>query len=631
MQIFQTSYGGDTKLLKLVLTNSINPSELIFRVDQDNKTALHYTLNKDVAQLLVESVEPTKLKTLLWTVGGFWNKDTPLDSAVDEDRADVVEYLCSLTSANNELLKDGHYFPGYTTLQNAKSLSIMSTLVECIPVADLKHVLLKTEYFQTRWTVLHVVAMDRNNELVKYLCGLGIAELHTTQDIDGYIPLHYASTREAAQVMMKSLVEMNLEEYLYTVTRYKETPLHAMVRRDAELAAIEYYLDNLPCVDVVLSKKDSKGKTALHLVGAKEKISVLITAVENKDKYMMMADNDGKTALHYSITAEITAALITEAENKDKYISIADNEGKTALHYARTGEMTSLLIDAAKDVETYIFMTDNEGKTALHHAYDGDIAEVLISSAENSLDYIKIPDNEGQTALMCMALRGDPTTLQTILEYIEETHSEEDLQSLLLKTNNKRQNLFHLAAMSIEVYTITEILIDYIDVVKAEEILVPDIYNNTPLTYLTGRYDTHAFAEFIMRIPPWIRRENLMVKNQKGVTCQSLMKKPIFEAADYMSNVLCVENTTYTDYFLPLTGPKYRQVFNDDVISSPESFYKPDLDIIKVMKYALNEYSPQDLQVSGFGQKVTCPLLSSAFILDIVQTGFSHFATCLSH
>ena len=175
-----------------------------------------------------------------------------------------------------------------------------------------------------------------------------------------------------------------------------------------------------------------------------------------------------------------------------------------------------------------------------------------------------------------------------------------------------------------------KVLIDYIDVVKAEEILVPDIHNNTPLTYLTGRYDTHAFAEFIMRISPWMRRGILMIKNQKGVTCQSLMKQPTFEATDYMSKVLCVESTTYEDYFFSLF-PHYVMPFDDDMISSPETFYKPNIDIIKVMKYALNEYSPQDLQVSGFGQKVTCPLLSSAFILDIVQTGFSHFATCLSH
>ena len=40
------------------------------------------------------------------------------------DKADVVEYLCSLTSSNSELLIDGHPLPSYRPLQHVRSANV---------------------------------------------------------------------------------------------------------------------------------------------------------------------------------------------------------------------------------------------------------------------------------------------------------------------------------------------------------------------------------------------------------------------------------------------------------------------------------------------------------------------------
>lgn len=536
----------------------------------DNETALHYALNSEVAQLIVHSVESRSLKFLLWKPAftGYKIKWTALDTAVDEDRFEVAHYLCSLTSGNKDLLKDGYFLPGYAPLQKAKSVRMTRMLVSFVLPENRANFLLESGGSWHKWTALHEATSSGNDELVEYLCSCGVPELLLCQDAMGDTALHYAYTNRAVQAIVRSLFESNNGNFMYKANNYGEIPFHKMITREGlESAVLEYYLANVTSANELVFMKGTGGKTTLHNAHKEEIVRTLLSAAEDKDAYARVTDDGGRTALHQASTKQIASILLNTVEDKETYLTIRDEESKTPLHYASTGE----------------------------------IAELLLSESEDKFNYINIADNKGLTCLMFMALRGDSETLKHTLQYLEETWSDADLQETLLQTNNKRQNIFHLAGISLEVHRVAEELKDYLVNVEIEDILVPDKYNNTPLTYLCARYSTHTFSDCLMRVPPWNRRKILLTGNERGATCQFLLEKEKFDSSDYMKIVLCTEDAAYADHLYSLTSAYVtglRYTSDKGALFRPEDIYKRDMNIIRVMKYALNEYSPQDLSCS---------------------------------
>ena len=281
----------------------------------------------------------------------------------------------------------------------------------------------------------------------------------------------------------------------------------------------------------------------------------------------------------------------------------ADGHGRTALHYARTDQTVQWLLEASDDPLTYIRTVDEDGQTALHHARTSGILDLLINTATDKLAYISITDNDGHTALMYMAERGTPVMLSCFLEYIEDEFSEEVLKHALLQTNNKSQTIFHLAAKSPFVERFFNILPDYIDLVKLENVLVPDMFNNTPLTYLTARFFTQSFAEFLLRIPMWDRKKYLQQRNRRNTSCLSILQNGKFLENEYNELVLCnpptefvhseiFDNDFYSDEY---TGEEFDKL---DQMFFPEEYFRCQEDILRVYTYAVGEYSPLDLQLS---------------------------------
>ena len=206
-------------------------------------------------------------------------------------------------------------------------------------------------------------------------------------------------------------------------------------------------------------------------------------------------------------------------------------------------------------------------------------------------------DNRGMTALMCMtghfcsfldiALPGKDavnrgSVFQYILEYLGDNLSDSDFRDSLLKRNNQGQNIFHLAAISAYADPLVGSLRDYIDVAGVENILVPDIYNNTPLMYFATRYSTVAFSEFMMKMPPWEREQHLVKENMKGISCKSILINGTFGCEHYLEEILG----------FPLNQ---NRGLNHAALTFYIRKHKYDTDMLRIIKYSLNEYSPLDL------------------------------------
>jgi len=81
---------------------SLADDELMLKKDANGFTALHFAKNRDIAKLLVHSVLPNNKKALILSVGS--KQYTALYVASRSGRTDVVEYLCSLSLADDELI-----------------------------------------------------------------------------------------------------------------------------------------------------------------------------------------------------------------------------------------------------------------------------------------------------------------------------------------------------------------------------------------------------------------------------------------------------------------------------------------------------------------------------------------------
>ena len=391
--------------------------------------------------------------------------------------------------------------------------------------------------------------------------------------------LHGALNTEVAQLLVDSVDANDLPKFLCLSNYLGNTALH--VASGLNIPTIAKYLCGLK-PELLLLKDQDDGNTPLHLAFAKETLQAMIESIPecSKKDYMFIKNKYGQTPLH----------VLTDRNHFDNPpFTDSSNVQPSAVEY---------YLNVAPDLEELLLEKDCAGRTALHYAETEETVTLLVDAAEDQMSYINMADNEGLTALMVMAIDANATTLQSTLEYMEDLGL--DLVSSLLKTNNKGQNIFHVSSMSPVVDKLITVLQDYIEDVGVENILVPDVFSNTPLTYLVGRYSTSAFAEFMMKTPFWKRRELLSKKNINGVTSRSVSEKGVFVEEYYLKEILCTENKFFGGFAVESYTLKYRSM--SPVAWTFGSDSKYNADIFRIMKYSLNEYSPLDLQVAKYSQ-----------------------------
>ena len=583
--MFEASKDGEVEKLMLLLDDSSNANELVLLNDKWGRTALHYAANKEIAQLLVNSVIECDQKALLTTrsprvrdsEGLLPPKPTALDAAVANGRFDVVEYLLSFSIAH-ELLFAQEEKLCHICLHYAKSADMVDLLLNAVKSDEMRKKFLLTGNWRNE-TILHLAVKNGYKEVITYLCNLPDSpELLQCLDVNGNTAYCCTRSRDILQVLVEASPNYMWKDLLLKGNKEKRTVLHgASVLQVPEMVE---YLCSLSLTDLI-TLRDKSGDTALHLAHSLDITQMLIESIPTSVSVELIftKNNHGRTVLHRFVywNADISAV--------------------------------EYLLDSVPSVEKLLFVTDNEGRTALHYADTVDMVELLINNVKDELAFLNITDIEGHTALMYMAVRGLPECLRYLLDLVESEFGERDLEQSLLIRNFSGQNVFHLASISPLSGELVEVLQDYINIVRIDEILIPDKFNNTPITYLSARFLTNMFAEFIMRSPPWERREYLHLKNIKGTNCLSILDKREFVDSWYLRDVLCVEeDISYHQRFKRIP---FSSKFSVDALFHPEKHIRFDQDILRVLKYALNEYSPLDFDVAPRYPKMAVAGLSS--------------------
>uniref|UniRef100_A0A0G4HY28 Uncharacterized protein n=1 Tax=Chromera velia CCMP2878 TaxID=1169474 RepID=A0A0G4HY28_9ALVE len=166
------------------------------------------------------------------------------------------------------------------------------------------------------------------------------------------------------------------------------------------------------------------GKTALMQAashGQPHIVKLLIDAGANLD----LQDSEGSSALIYASVSvlggscESTKAVVQLLLNAKANVNIQDTRGRTALmrassHGVRRLDIVQVLLDAHADVN----LQDEEGKTAVFNACNAeyyslaDILRVLLDAQPD----VNVQDKRGWTPLILASRRGDPTSVQMLLD-----------------------------------------------------------------------------------------------------------------------------------------------------------------------------------------------------------------------
>lgn len=510
-------------------------------------TALHHADNKALAQLILESVHPSKRERLLLRLDQ--DNHSVLHVASMMGRTDVVEYLLSFGVDENKLLLIhdracyGEEF-GNTALHFAGNKQIAQLLVNAVGSGKREEFV--WAYSDKQYTPLHQACREGKADVVGYLLSLCTPQNKWDNLLghyrEGYTPLHCAKTSEIAKMLIVTAKQDGSEEKLE---------------------------------DFVLAREVISGESVLHTASRKGRADVVLylVALEPFGKQLLATkDTHNNTPLHMAHDAEVAEAIMDAIDEADRfrYIAQVNETNQTVLHYSSQHGRISVIQHFLKSVYDTMFSDqDNEGNTPLLLAVDGAHA----------------------------------TTVSQILEYF--SGNVQKLKEQLLHTNEEGQNVFHLAGRHCNT-DIDEVLKEYEDQLSPHELTALDVIGNSPLHYLTGTQKLKAFADQIMRLPLAMRRELfLAISNQNKLTGGAILDKiQTIESPDsiehfFFQSVMNKEEADMTDL------NSFYEMRRGDTHGQPH--YEPKFEprIWTVKSYALHEYSLTDAASTALLQSDT--------------------------
>jgi len=520
-----------------------------------SEKALHNVGNVDIARRLVESVELRKRKKFILSVDE--SQCTALHRAVEKEKTDVVEYLCSLSLANDELIlkKDAN---GWTALHYAENREIAKLLVDSVLPENQNAFTLCAD--EDQCTALHIAAGISKTYVVEYLCSLSIAdELILKKDSNGCTALHYAKNREIAWLLVESVLLNNENAFILSMDEDQCTALHAAA--EAGRADVVEYLCSLSLPDdELILKKDANGRTALHYAQNREIAKILVESVlpENTNAFILSVDRNQHTVLHkaaMSKKTQVVEYLCSFAELSVPLIFRKDCLNSTAMHFATNKKIVSYMLSSVQYVQINELLSDINTK--------------------------------GNTPILSLVEFGQHKSLAELLQHI----SKKDIRTYLEQKNYDDQNILHLAARSLSLGSMYRVLQDYVRDLNFKNMMHPDVYGNTPIHYVSAKYETKVFADFMLQLSLPMRHKIANTSNSKLVDCRKILNRKAFDEQFYINKVLADDNhESLVSKFAGLR-PLMR---NYEQLTQSEMFYKYDETILKVLKYCLNEYSLLD-------------------------------------
>jgi len=561
--LHKAAFTGSDDVVAYLCSLELTGDELIKKKDECGWTTLHSANNQETAKLLVESIRPERQKDFILSLDQ--DQCTALHRAVDNNNIGVVKYLCGLSSTSDDLLLKLNS-NNWTALHYAQNREMAELLVQSVSAEKLKDFLLPTDADQ--FSALHKAAYSEYFDVVKYLCSLDLSqELVLKQNASGWTALHYAVDRKTAELIVSTVPPNKTRDFVFAVTANQNTALHAATD-NARTDVIEYLCSLYP----------------------------------EDDELILKQDNDGHTALHYAKT-QYVAKLLTESvkpEKQDKFVLSVGEKKLTALHTAAfygNADVVEYLCDMPQLASKLIHAKTADGSTALHIAKNDAVAKhILESSYLDLFEILASEDILGNSPFLSLVLYGRHEALKELLRYIEEDY-DSALNIMIMhmqKYNKYNRNILHLAALSPSLDELYGVLQDYLFYADVKNMLYPDIFGNTPIHYVAAKYDTKIFANFMLHLPLSRRKYITGSANMQLINCEQIIYRRSFQEQFYISKVLCsTTNQTIASLFGHIIETFYSEEFQNQ-LKHPETLYRYDETILKVMKYSLNEYSLLD-------------------------------------
>jgi len=633
------AYHGRTDVIDYLCNLPSCTEDLIIALDNDGQTALHCAQNKEVAEILITKLTDAAKQNDYITTGDAdgW---TVLHLAVEGNNCDLATYLCSLSLVKDALLW-GRDVLLRTAFFYAETLQMAQILLNAMNVEE------RVEYICARdirnQTILHKASDENRTNIVAYICGMGLPESFITKmDELGRTALHYAGSEAIAQLLLETVASGRRKDFLLMSDDDLEndadmcTALHIAAEK-SRMDVVKYLCTISLPDDELLLKRDAYGQTALHYAGTREIAEMLFNFVagEKRKKYLtayhkerkhtvlhkaaddgrtevveylcslplpeeilLLKDEHERTALLYAQNKQIAECIVkaVNIEKQENFVSQVNSLHQTVLHVAALENRADVVsyvcslnfgyeagIQTAWGMNKLITVIDSTGKTALHEAKDVAIAEALIEGVKDKESYLLANvDNEGNTPLMAAAT--SPEVLEYLLDYISTFHNSRKILKHQLKLQNKqKQNVLHIIATSESIEAQFDVLEPYLDLIDIQTVIAEDCYNNTPLNYIASMFSTANFASFLMRLEMVSRRSVIKYRNRRKTNISEIIERQMFTKEFYQRSVLCGANTFYAV-----------SMFYNSAYGLPQKIPRFDDNILKVVKYALNEYSLLD-------------------------------------
>lgn len=600
-----------------------------------SETELHRAKNREAAKLAVESVIPEKQKEFILCIDEGWS--TALHTAAGNSRTDVVEYLSQLCQDRDELiLKQDCY--GKTALHHAETRDVAEVLVSSVTSERQREFILSCD--KNGRTTLHAAASDGRTDVVEYLCRLHPSDDELVLKKDRYYSgtaLHYAANKDIAKLLVSSVTPKRQREFILSYDTKQRTALHAAAS-EGRTDVVEYLTRLYPSDDELILRSSCYGWTALHYAKNRKIAELLLESVspDVKRELVFCVDEDECTALHAAATSgrtDVVAYLCGLYPNNDELVLKKDSYfGRTALHFAENGETAKVLVEAVtpEKQKDFIFSPDKELCTALHVAAAYDRPEVVeylcrlppcISAdlllaqdagshtplhnasseavAQKLLFFLELSaiskvlvteDDRGNTCMLWLCQQGQHGALSELLQFVGESYDSQIVMTHIRKRNKLGQNILHLAALSASLDELFDVLQDYLHLMDVKDMMHPDIYGNTPIHYVAAKYNMDIFTNLILHLPMSIRQGVLGLPNIQMTDCTKIIKTKSFHKSFYFNKILC--NRDAPNMFETLKVLK-AGLFSTDT-DYRDSVYKFTENILKVLKYCLNEYSLLD-------------------------------------
>lgn len=207
---------GSADVIQYVCRQCIDPSELLLARDYYGNTALHYAINLEVAENLINSApDPATERALILAVNR--GKETVLHQTIRKPGLELlVEYLCTKTSCGSDLMSAKN-IGAVSVLCEAINTRMAKVLIEPLCQSEkLNYVL--SECDLSKRTLLHRAALEEDCNLIKYLledAGISsedVATLVLQVDYYGESALFRAKDPETIDLLVGS--SNNILEYI---------------------------------------------------------------------------------------------------------------------------------------------------------------------------------------------------------------------------------------------------------------------------------------------------------------------------------------------------------------------------------------------------------------------------------